>query len=386
LENPKDLGDHEKEEEEIEQELNESQEQLEQNQNNKASKSQKKAAQKMREMANNMSMQMESQAMEQMEEDMQALRQLLENLVTLSFDQEQLMRDFNPTQPNTPRYVDLTQHQFKLKDDFRLIEDSLQALSKRVFQIESFVTEKVAEVKSNMLTALDNLEERQKPRATEQQQRAMTNINDLALMLSETMQQMQEQMSGMMSGNQMCNKPGGQGKSGSVPKDKMSQGQKSLNEMMKQMKKNLEKGQKGGSKEFAQMAAKQAALRQAMREKQKQLQEKGKGSKELEEMIEQMNKTETDLVNKRLTNEMLKRQEEILTRLLEHEKAERERELDNKRKAETGRQQERKIPPSLEEYLKKREAEIDLFKTVSPALKPFYKNLVEEYHKSLKRK
>jgi hypothetical protein len=335
----------------------------------------------MKEMANKMAQQMESQQMEQMEEDMAALRQLLENLVTLSFDQEKLVKDFVPTEINTPRYVDLTQQQFKLKNDFQLIEDTLHALSKRVAQIQSFVTEKVTEIKINMKTAIDDLEERRKPQAADHQQRVMKNVNDLALMLNETMESMQQQMSGMMQGNQMCKNPGN--KPGGKPKDKISEGQKQLNEQMKKMKEGLEKG-KGGSKEFAQMAAKQAALREALRKKQKELQERGKGDPQLQQILDEMNKVETELVNKKMTNEMMKRQQEILTRLLEHEKAEQERDWDNKRKSETAQQMERKLPPSLEEYIKKREAEIDQFKTVSPALKPYFKNLVEEYHKTLK--
>ena len=132
------------------------------------------------------------------------------------------------------------------------------------------------------------------------------------------------------------------------------------------------------------MAAKQAALRKALREKQQEMQQRGQGSPELQEAIEQMDKVETDLVNKKLTNETLRRQQDILTRLLEHDKAERERGLDEQRKAEVAREKERKMPPSLEEYLKKREAEIEMYKTVSPALKPYYKQLVEEYFKSVK--
>jgi hypothetical protein len=385
LEQPKQMGDQDEQMEDIEQDLNESQEQLEQQQNENAAKKQKSAAKKMKEMAQSMSMQMQSQAMDQMNEDMDALRQLMENLVGLSFGQEDLVADFAETEVNTPRYVDLVQQQFKLNDDFRLIEDSLQALSKRVFQIESYVTEKVMEIKGNMKKGLDDLEERKKPQASDHQQRVMKNVNDLALMLSEVMNQMQQQMAAMMPGNQMCNKPGGSGgKPGKVPQDKMSPGQQKLNEDMKKMKQAMEQGGSPGSKEFAQMAARQAALRKALREKQKELQQKGQGSKALEEAIEQMNKIETDLVNKTLTNEMLKRQEEIMTRLLEHEKAERQREQDNKRKSETARNYERDLPPALEEYLRQREAEIDQFKQVSPSLKPYYKFLVEEYFKSLK--
>jgi hypothetical protein len=387
LEKPMEMGDFEEQSESIEEDMEESEEQLEKKENGGASKSQKKAGQKMKSMASMMEMQMQSQEMEQMEEDMQALRQLLENLVGLSFDQEDLMDNFDRADINTPRYVDLVQGQFKLKDDFRLIQDSLHALSKRVFQIESFVTEKVTEIRGNMRESVKELEERRVPQASEHQQRTMTNVNDLALMLSEVMNQMQQQMSGMMSGDQMCDNPGGQGqgKMGNKPGDKMSPGQESLNEGLKRMKDGLEKGEGGSSKEFAQMAARQAAMRNALKKKQAERQQQGKGTDpKLQELIDEMDKTEEDLVNKRLTNEMMLRQEEILSRLLEHEKAERQQDQDERRKSDTARQRERELPPSLQEYLKKREAEIDMYKTVSPALKPYYKQLVDEYFRSLR--
>jgi glutamate synthase domain-containing protein 1 len=132
------------------------------------------------------------------------------------------------------------------------------------------------------------------------------------------------------------------------------------------------------------MAAKQAAIRKALKEIAKAKKEAGDGSKALDKLIDEMDKTETDLVNKRLNNEMMKRQQDILTRLLESAKAEREQEKDKKREAQAAREQERKMPPSLEEYIKKREAEIEMYKSVSPTLKPYYKDLVEEYYKSLR--
>ncbi len=386
LQNKKDLGDHEEEMEDIEEQLEDSKEKIDQGENKPASKSQKQAASKMKEMANSMSQAMQAQEMEQMEEDMKALRQLLENIVTLSFEQEDLMLEVDNSIINTPHYVELTERQFQIKDDFVMIEDSLVALSSRMMQIESYVMEKVGEVKRHMRKGIDFLEDRKKSKGAEQEQHVMKNLNDLALMLSETMNQLQQQMSGMMSGNQMCNKPGGQGKDGNVPMDKISQGQKGLKEQLQKMKDGMKNGDGGSSKEFAKAAAKQAALRNALRAKQKKLQEQGKGAKELQDIIDGMNKTETDLVNKRLTNEMMKRQEEILSRLLEAEKAERKRELDKKRKAETADNIKRQVPPSMKEYIKKREAEVELYNSVSPALRPYYKILVETYFNKLKEK
>jgi uncharacterized protein YicC (UPF0701 family) len=127
-------------------------------------------------------------------------------------------------------------------------------------------------------------------------------------------------------------------------------------------------------------------MRNALRQLDKERRQEGKGTDpNLQKAIEGMEKVETDLVNKRLTNETLQRQEEILTRLLEAERAEREREFDNKRKAEQARNMDAKAPPSLQEYLKKRQAEVELYRTVSPGLKPYYKSLVEEYLKTLKK-
>jgi myosin heavy subunit len=389
LERPKDLGEDPQEKmEDIKQDMQDSEKSLEDQKNKKASKKQKDAAKKMQEMAESMQSSMDSGQKEQMEEDIAALRQLLENLVTLSFDQEDLVDDLKQTKINTPSYVAHIQQQFKLKDDFSMIQDSLQELAKRVDKIESYVMEKVVDIEKDMASSIEQLEERQTAEAGANQRRTMKNVNDLALMLSESMQQMQQQMSGMMSGSQMCNKPGGMGgKPGDIPMDKITQGQKNLSQDMQKKMEGAEGGKGNGmsAKDFAEAAARQAALRKALEGIQKEKMEQGKGDKDLQEMIEAMDKIETDLVNKRLDHELLLRQQEIVTRLLEAEKADKQREFDNARKAEQGNDYKKELPPALKEYLKEREIELEMYNKVSPALRPYYKNLVDEYYKALKR-
>ena len=388
LERPKEMGDENEEKmDEISEEMDDAQEQMEQNDSKGASKSQKGASDKMKEMAAGMMEAAASDEMEQMEEDLQAIRQLLENIITLSFDQESLTTKVSRVNEQTPRYVSLVQEQFKLQDDFTLIADSLQALARRQEKIETFVLEKVSDIKGNLNTGIKRLEERSKSLANENQRKTMTGLNDLALMLNESMEQMQQQMGSMMPGSQMCNKPGGKGKGskgGTKPGDKISEGQEGMKETLKKMMENAKNGKGNSSKDFAKAAAKQAALRKALEEMSQEKGEDGKGSGDMQDVIDQMNKIETDLVNKQLDGELLKRQQEIMTRLLEAEKADRQREKDEKRKAETTAEKVRKFPPSLEEYIKKRESEIDEVKTVSPALKPYYKFLVEQYYQSLK--
>ena len=69
---------------------------------------------------------------------------------------------------------------------------------------------------------------------------------------------------------------------------------------------------------------------------------------------------------------------------LEAEKAEQQREFDNKRKAEQAKEKRKELPPALQDYLKKRESEIEMYKTISPDLNPYYKILVDSYYRALK--
>ena len=386
LERKKDIEKMDEEMKDIEKDMDDAKEDLEKSEDQKASKSQKKASKKMKAAAGKMKQKKKKQEDDQLEEDIAVLRQILENLVTLSFGQEDLMNRIQKVPINTPAYISAVKEQLTIKDNFQIVEDSLVALSKRQPKIESMVTEKIADIKQNMRKGLVELEERQTYQAQDSEQKTMKSMNDLALMLNEAMSQMQQQQSQMQQGNQQCNKPGNsKGKQGQKPADQMSKGQKEVNDAMKGMKESLKQGKEGNSKEFAKMAARQAAMRNALQQMQNEQKQQGKGSKELQEAINQMDKTETELVNKRLTEETMKRQEEILTKLLDAERAEREREYDNKRKAEQARAIEPNTPPSLMEYLKKRESELEAYRTVSPALRPYYKNLVQEYVKHLKK-
>jgi len=174
LEEKKDLDNTEKEEQDIQKDMEESSEQLEQKKSGKASKSQKNASQKMQQLAQKMSKMKEEMEQEENEEDMDAMRALLENLLRLSFNQEQLMQQLKTIDINNPQYLKLSQQQQKLKDDAKSIEDSLFALSKRVVEIAPKVNQEITAINQNMEESLDNLEARMVPQARSRQQFVMT--------------------------------------------------------------------------------------------------------------------------------------------------------------------------------------------------------------------
>ncbi len=398
---PKDMGEKNEEQmDDAKEDMDKSKDQIQKEENQKAAKSQKKAAQKMKDQAKSMNSSMEGQAKDQASEDIKTIRQLLENLVKSSFDQEGLFQEVNHSIVNSAVYPALIRKQFKIQNDFKVIEDTLVALSNRNPDIESYVMDKVAEIKTNLKESIDLLEERQISKGQEKQRRTMKNLNDLALMMNESMDKAMQDAG--MPGSGSCDKPGGKGKgkpsNSKAPMDKITEGQQELSDKLKEMQGKKEKGEKPGegkdgdkgnkdglsAKDFAQAAAQQAALRKALEELQKEKTEQGKGSKALEEIINNMDRIETELVNKRLNTETIKRMKDIETRLLEAQKAEMQRDQDEQRKSKTAEDKRKELPPSIQQYLKQRQAEIDMYKSVSPVLRPYYKSLVDDYYRSLK--
>ena len=74
----------------------------------KSSQSQKNAAQKMEEMSQKLQSSMQQSESDSASEDMATLRQILENLIALSLDQEKIITKINETNINSPQYT--TQH------------------------------------------------------------------------------------------------------------------------------------------------------------------------------------------------------------------------------------------------------------------------------------
>ncbi len=405
LEKPNDLEDTKELEEEIKEDMQESSDELSKKNKKKAGEEQKEAGEKMDELSQKLSDMQQQMASENNAENLEDLRALLENIIQLSFDQEEVMEQLKNINRNDPQYVSYTQQQKKLKDDSKIVEDSLFALSKRIQSLEGArtINQEMTAVNFNMDKAIEELQERRTPQAGNRQQLSMTSLNNLALLLDNAVQNMQQSM---MQASGQCKKPGnGKPKPGQGSAN-MKSLQQQLNKQMEALKKAMEEGQKPGqrkkgqkpgqgkpgqgnggmSKELAQMAAKQAAIREAVEKLQEEIGESnGQGGGNMKKIGDLMEETETDLVNKQITNETLMRQQEILTRLLESEKAEREREKDDKREATEATEQFSRNPNTFFEYNKQKDQEIELMRTLPPAFNSYYKLKVSEYFNQIEK-
>lgn len=383
LKDPEPMQDFSGDEQNIEDSMKDAQEQLENNKRKDGSKSQQQSGEQMQQMSQKLDdMQSAMQSQTSME-NIDNLRDIVDNLVKLSFKEEELIKEFRSIRQVDPRFVELSQDQLKLKDDARVIQDSLLALAGRVAELSSFVTREVTEMNRNIDGALKELRDRNRGRALSSQQYAMSSMNNLSLLLSNTLQQMQQAMANASPSNGPDTKDG--------PKHQSMGDLKKLQQQLSQQIKDLkESGQKGRklSESLAKMAAQQEMIRNQLREFQKQLEGQpgnDEVGKQLGEIMQQMEMNEIDLVNKRLTEQLINRQKNIETRMLEAENSMRDQDFDNKREAQTAAEYDRQRPKVFEEYLKAREKEIELLKNVPLELSPFYKKEVNEYFRRLSR-
>ncbi len=398
-----------------------SQEQMQNGKMKKASQSQKQAAQQMQKMSESLaSMQAQAQQQQQ-QEDMDALRQLLENLLEMSFTQEEIMEDIKSLSAHDPKYVEVGRKQRKIKDDAEMVKDSLFALSKRVIEIKPIINEEIGQINYYMDKSLDDIGERRTNEARSKQQFIMSSTNNLALLLDEVLKQMQQQMQAQSqsSGSGSCMKPGaGQSKPTSIPS--LQQMQEQLGKQLEKMKKGMkdgkgedgkgkkpgEKGSQGGNKpngqggtsggsgegdqegqqqseSLSKLAAQQAAIREQLKKLRKELNQDGSGNGNgLNKIIDDMEKTEEDIIYNKIGDQTLKRQKDILTRLLEHERAERERDWDEKRESKEAKNEEFSNPDRFLEYKRRKEKEIELLRTIPPDLKKYYRRKVNAYFNS----
>ena len=373
LKSPSSMEDTSGEEESVNEEQKSSKENLENNKRNKSKESQKNATQQMEQISKKLESMKASMQMQKMQEDLGNLQAILSNLIELSFDQENLMKEFKGINQNDPRFVSLSQEQLILKDDSKIINDSLIALSSRVMVISSFVTRELNEMNQHMDASIKSIRDRKKSEASVSQQLTMTSANNLALMLDNVMQQMQENMADAMGK--------GEKQDGDQQMPGLSEMQEQLNKQIRELSQS-EKSGRELSEELAKLAAEQERLRKALEDAEEKY---GSEPGSTDNLKRQMERSELDLVNKNLNQQMQRRQQQILTRMLEAEKSLRERELDSKREAKTATQYEKLLPKAFDDYMKQREKEIELLKTVPPRLVPFFKIEVGQYFDRIKQ-
>jgi hypothetical protein len=391
LENPPGLEKTGNMQDSISKSLKESEDLLDQGKKKSASGSQKKSGGQMNKLASQLEqMNMEAE-MEQTGEDAAAIRMILESLVRMSFEQENLISLTAVTNRNDPKFQDLIYRQKEVKDKLKSAEDSLVAISKRQFVLAPVITREIKAINTNLQDVIDALNNRSISVAQARQQFTMTSINNLAILLDESLQQMNQNMKSCMkgSGQKLCSNPSNSG--GSMKIKGIKAMQQKMSDQLKNLKEGLEKqgkeqgsgkkfGQSSMSEQIARLAAEQEAVRNAMQKYKESLEEQGiKDGGNAANAMQEMEQNERDLINKRITQETILRQQKIMTRLLESEKSEMEREKQEKRESREQKEQKYRNFTGDFKYNNLKTGGNEIIEYKNAPLNLYYRNRVNNY-------
>ncbi|OFX51418.1 MAG: hypothetical protein A2046_04450 [Bacteroidetes bacterium GWA2_30_7] len=384
LEEPEKLKNFSEEFKDIKNQMNDAKQNLDKNNSKKASKSQKSASDKMKDLAQNMKDMMQQNQSAQEMQNMDDLRQIIDNLVHFSFNQEALMVSIQNVNYKDPKLDEYKRDQLKISDDFSIIKDSLYSLSKKSPMISSAINKEISEIEQNILKIKTDFEDTRIQNVKSDQQFVMTSANNLALLLNEILKQMQEQMNQQQKqGNSQCNKPN----PSNNPMPGMKKSQQSLKSQMEQMIEQMKKGDGKGNqfdknamnKQIAKMMAQQEIFNKTLNDLKTKSSLSPEGMKKLNEISQLNEQNLKDLINKNITPQLVKRQELILTRLLEAEKSDFEREIDKKRESKEAKNEEFRNPNEIFKYKELNSQFNELLNLSNIELNKYYMDIYKEY-------
>jgi hypothetical protein len=319
----------------------------------------------------------------QNEANIEDLKQILQNLILVSFDQEKFMKKLGEIDYNNPLINEIKVQQKNLQRQVVFVKDSLYALSKRAPEISSIINKEMLALENSSSSAFDNLESGNIGGSRMYQQYGITSANNLALFLSEALDNIKKQQESDKEGDAECDKPGGKGSKPSLKKLKDSQS--SIKDQLQQMIDQMKKGENGKlSRSIGQTLAQQEMMQQLIRE---MLNGKSVGSKAgdqlkaIDQLLEQSRK---DLISKNITGELINRQNLILSKLLDAEKSEIERDFEEKRESKTAVDIKKENPEGYFEYKNKLKNENELIKHSSYKLRTFYDQKYNQFLNQIK--
>ena len=336
-----------------------------------AKKEQKKAGEELKQMGAKMQQQIQEGGMQQIQEDAAMLRQILDNLVTFSFGQEDLMENFKRSGVGDMSLPGNLRRQDLLRENFKHIDDSLYGLALRNEMISEEIITKLGDVDYSLEQTLDRLSQNDIRKGVSSQQYVVTGANDLAYLLSNILGNMEDMLSSSSSGG------GGDGQQ----LDDIIQKQGELNERMEEkMKQGQEQRQGDGesgeeeSGELFRIFQEQQMLRRALEE---QLEKDGRNNDG--GVKREMEQIEKDLLEKGFEPGVLKKMQQLEHKLLELEEAELEQGSKPERESITGKDEFSNETKMSRERIKEYFNSTEILNRQSLPLRPLYKLKVKEY-------
>ena len=258
-----------------------------------------------------------------MTEMVKKFQETIRDLLYLSSQEEQLKTNVKTTSRNSPRLRDFAVQQQVLQDQLKSIMSQMMDLSKQTFAITPDIGQAMGKANAGMEEAKRNLTERQVSQAGQKQDRAMEGLNEAAMGMFNSIQQMES--SGSSSGYeqflQMMQQMAGQ--------------QQGLNQQGMQ----LALGQMAATAQqqmMQQMLQKQQGIRKSLDQLMKEMKQSGThGQGDFSGMRADMDKVIKNLQKNIFTPKTHQRQQRILSRMLDSQTSMTQRGFKEQRKSTT---------------------------------------------------
>jgi hypothetical protein len=258
------------------------------------------------------------------------LQQALGELLHLSEGQEALGRAGES--PGAPAPAELAQDQFALLQGAGLVAERLARAGKQTLSLDPELSTSLGRALRSMQQAAQLLGQQETPLAGGPQAEAMRHLNETALLLRQSMENLAKSQTPSSFGEAMQQLLG------------LSEQQAKLNQATQQaLGQGMEPGNRGRGRdprlEMNRLAAEQDRISQALEMLEQQLRGQGGARRRVESIEEEMKDVAQALRAQRLNPQTLEAQQRILHRMLDASRSIHTQGMEEKRRAESGQDQ-----------------------------------------------
>ena len=253
----------------------------------------------------------------------QKFENLMQNMLYLSSQEENLKSDVEKTYRNSSRLKELAAKQQVLQDQLQSITSQMMALSKETFAITPEIGKGIGKANYGMQQAKEKLTERNPTKAGENQNLAMQGLNEAAVGLFNSIENMKKSgsASGVEQFMQMMQQMAGQQQGLNQQGLQLALG-KMAAAAQQQMMQQMMKGQKG--------------LRKSLEQLMNEMRQSGGGELgDLSGIGKEMDEVIKDLQKNQYTQTTQNRQQKILSRMLDSQVSMTQRGEKEERKSDT---------------------------------------------------
>ncbi len=315
--------------------------------------------------------------------NIQALLGIMQHLLLLSDAQETVVTRTSDVIQGSAAFIELARSQRNITSNFSQITDSLYRVSAEIPSFPNRVNSRKVEVLKNLENTIQWMAERDQNRSTAESRTALGGINEIASMLADLLEAIQNQEgsgsgSGGMSAEQMLEQL-----------QNISGNQQQLNQQIQDMINDIqgERLLQGQMERLDQMARQQNDIRRQLQQLQ---QGGGLGSgdqlmSELQRLSEEMEDAINDLRGGVIDRTLISRQQNILSRMLQAERALNEREEDDERRGNTPDAIDRLSPSELTLEALREQIRRGLQENRGTQFSEEYQRLIQRYFELLER-